>query len=421
MPKAPIYRKAAAALARQVRAMTVDHDALVARFLTDIGVALGDEERAALVGLVRRSDLDDEPPREPGALYQHDDAELPPLSKIDILARLFASLADQKHAVWCDVGQFINEYDRLRQVPRARLSDDDQLYRDLLVKVARSGLARRRLVRLAPESVQRLAERFPNFAVPIQFLAEQHALAHFTQDGVPRLAPILLLGDPGVGKTLFAHEVAKQLGTLTNTLSMASQTCGFAVSGMARGWSSAMPGLLFKSLLDGRCNAPVIILDEIDKSSSDSKSDPTGPLFTLLERKQAARFRDEYLGFDIDASQAVWIATANDVRNVNPALLSRFAVFDIPSPTADDLRRIANSLLGEAMQGLSGAPRAIPETWVQQLGPTSPRELRKAIDAALGRAALRAISAGSAQIQLLPSDLVAKPAAKPSIGFVWTS
>jgi len=316
---------------------------------------------------------------------------------------------------WVDVDAFIGAQKRTGGAAGER-TDAEKEYARFLNKVLGGGLLRRQHAPASPLQLMHLRERFPNFDAPIRFLAEQSAYA--TLRGVPfRPMPILLAGPAGCGKTSFTAALAELLGSRSEVLNMASQSCGFAISGMDRGWSSARPGLVFEALQQGPTLSPVIVLDEIDKTGLDARSSPLGPLYSLLEPSSARAFCDEYAGFRIDASQVVWLATANDTGAIPTPLLSRFRVFQVDTPSAENLLAIAQTMLAEMSAGLPQVG-ALPPAWHSSLSTCSVRELRVGLQEALGRAALRAVSQGASTVTLSDTDLVLSPISTPrSIGF----
>lgn len=332
-----------------------------------------------------------------------------------LLSVVRARTDDPQAQPWIDVSAFIDARKRAGTGMGER-NDADKDYARFLTKVMASGLVRKRQPRVTPLQLMGLSERFPNFSKPIRFLAEQGAYA--TLRGVPlQVAPILLTGPAGCGKTSFASALAELLGGRSEVLNMASQSCGFTIAGMDRGWSSARPGMVFEALQHGATLSPVILLDEIDKVGTDARSNPLGPLYTLLESRSARTFRDEYAGIPVDASQVVWIATANDTASIPAPLLSRFRVFEIVPPAEAELLAIADVMLAEMSAGLTAAPCTLPQAWRTRLATCSVRDLRLSLQEALGRAALRAVSGGGA-LTLDDQDLVLSPAApRAPIGF----
>ena len=95
---------------------------------------------------------------------------------------------------------------------------------------------------------------------------------------------------------------------------MSSLTAGWILSGASAQWKNAKPGKVFDALVNGDYANPVIVVDEIDKAGGDSQYDPLGSLYTLLEHDTACDFVDEFAEVPIDASDVVWIATANDAQ-----------------------------------------------------------------------------------------------------------
>lgn len=305
---------------------------------------------------------------------------------------------------WCDLNVFTAELDRLSAIPSKERSDDEKEYLRFLGQVENSGLLRCACPVPEPSDLMGLVDRFPNFAEPLSFLAEQVAFVRLRGDASLPCIPILLTGPAGIGKTHFAMALAEIMGSRTEVLSMASQSCGFAISGMDRGWSSARPGLVFNALMRGETLSPIIVLDEIDKVSQESKSDPLGPLYTLLEQRSALAFRDEYAGIPVNAGQVFWLATANDASRLPGPLLSRFKVFDIKEPLPEQISSIAEHLFVDIAAGINGAPNRLPTLWRGQLEGHSVRDIRIALQQAFGKAALRAVLSGRSVLQLEDGD-----------------
>ena len=183
----------------------------------------------------------------------------------------------------------------------------------------------------------RCFEELPNFAEVLEDIRKQLALCIDTNDSV-ELPPMLLLGEPGIGKTHFARRLAQLLGTGFGFVPMSSLTAGWVLSGASSQWKNAKPGKVFDTFLNGDYANPVIVVDEIDKASGDGQYDPLGALYELLEAETATRFVDEFAEVPIDASGAVWLATANDPARIPEPLLSRLSVYEIEAPDAEGAR-----------------------------------------------------------------------------------
>ena len=128
------------------------------------------------------------------------------------------------------------------------------------------------------------------------------ALCIDSNDSV-ELPPMLLLGEPGIGKTHFARKIAQLLGTGFGFVPMSSLTAGWVLSGASSQWKNAKPGKVFDTFLNGDYANPVIVVDEIDKASADGQYDPLGALYELLEiedrdalRRRVRRAADRRLG-----------------------------------------------------------------------------------------------------------------------------
>jgi len=243
----------------------------------------------------------------------------------------------------------------------------------------------------APQDVQAtlaaLRESQPHFEAVIDLIAAQHALAQTSQKAF-YLPPMLLAGEPGVGKTHFALAVAKALGTQVHRLPFDGERSGAALMGSDRKWGNTFWGAVFEQVVLGEFANPLIIVDEIDKAGRDSYGrDPRGALLTLLEPVSNTRVSDISANFEFDASQVIWIATANDLRNVSAPLRSRFREFVIPLPTAEQAFQSAPGIIASAIHslGIEDFEPAGREITVR-VAHLSAREIFQVIVPAVGRA-----------------------------------
>src|SRR3982751_808251 len=192
-------------------------------------------------------------------------------------------------------------------------------------------------------AMEHLYDDLPNFTDVLDDVRRQLALCEDSRDAL-EITPLLLLGPPGVGKTHFARELAVLLGTGMGFMSMSSRPAGWVLSGAASQWKGARPGKVFETLVDGQYANPVMVVDEIDKARSEHAYDPLGALYSLMEHDTAGSFVDEFAEVPIDASQVIWVATANDGRAIPDPILNRMNVYEVQAPDRDAARRIAARL-----------------------------------------------------------------------------
>jgi ATP-dependent Lon protease len=201
--------------------------------------------------------------------------------------------------------------------------------------------------------------------------------------------PILLLGDPGVGKTYFAKELSKVLQTSYEFCSFATMTASWILTGSASSWKDAKMGKVANVLIDKPYANPVIVLDELDKATG-GNYDPTGALYQLFERETAQEFKDEFLDIEMDASRVTWVCTANDVSRITSPILSRMQVYEIPSPTPEQARHIAQRMYGGMLKEHTkwAFESELHDDALEALSRIAPREMKKKLLGALGEACL---------------------------------
>jgi ATP-dependent Lon protease len=289
----------------------------------------------------------------------------------------------------------------------------NEALRTLYEKMVRLGGQRFTVKPSALPAMERLFAEMPNFTEVLEDIRKHLALCIDSNDSV-ELPPMLLLGEPGIGKTHFARKVAEMLGTGFGFVPMSSLTAGWVLSGASSQWKNAKPGKVFDTFLNGDYANPVIVVDEIDKASGDGQYDPLGALYELLEIETATRFVDEFVELPIDASGALWLATANDAASIPDPLLNRLAVYEIDAPDADGTRRIAGTIYHEIRNAHDWGrqfPEALSAAALERLAGLPPREMRRAIHAAFGAAKVDGRS------EVGPDDIQDPRSRKQRIGF----
>jgi ATP-dependent Lon protease len=253
----------------------------------------------------------------------------------------------------------------------------------------------------------------PNFTEVLDDLSRYLGLA-LAGGASFNMMPVLLLGDPGVGKTHFGKRLAAVLGTEFEFISMNALSAGFVITGSSSTWKGAKCGKVAERLVRGQYANPIVLLDEVEKATGSTQSDPMAALYQLLEPETSRAFHDEFIDVDLDASQVFWVLTANSLEGIPSALLSRMAIYEVPPPTPEQAatisQRIYLGLLRELK--LQNMESGLPENVLDKLSDISPREMRKTLLDALGFAVKDGRNA------LLPDDIRIKPdPRKRKIGF----
>lgn len=257
-------------------------------------------------------------------------------------------------------------------------------------------------------------------------------------------SPILcFVGPPGVGKTSLGQSIAKALGRKYVRIALGGLHDESEIRGHRKTYIGAMPGRIIQSLKKAKTSNPVIILDEIDKVGHDYKGDPSSALLEVLDPEQNSAFYDNYLELEYDLSKVLFIATANQLSTIQPALRDRMEIIPLEGYAIEEKVQIGKKYLlpkqianhGLKAKDISISDKVLEQVVEQYTRESGVRELDRVLASIMRKVAKKVASEETYNpalrfeevIEMLGEDRIEKNTltdenpAGVSIGMAWTS
>ncbi len=281
---------------------------------------------------------------------------------------------------WYDKSEMLKYYSSIDR------TSDRAPIRNLISKILAKDDCKPKLT-INDESIfDELDANFPNFHQVNRFYKAQFRLLEETKKY--RVAPIVLLGSPGIGKSMYTKALAEALGTNLTYVDMASTSSGSILSGLTQLFTDAKNGKIAEAVINSLTINPIVVLDEIEKAGKENKYDPLAPLYSLLEENTAKEFTDEFIDQPLNCSGIIYIACANSLDGIPEPLLTRLKVFNIPDPTREEKEVICQKIYQQATENSPLFNPILENSLIEGLLEKSLREVKQIISDAVANALL---------------------------------
>ncbi len=326
-----------------------------------------------------------------------------------------------------EVDQLLLEVDELEadEPIKERLRKEIGRYRSFSANMAESSLLREWIEVMLELPWNKMSEDSADLARAKQILEDDHygleevkervleflAVRQLTRGGESPI--ICLVGPPGTGKTSIAHSIARALNKQYVRISLGGVRDEAEIRGHRRTYVGAMPGRIVAGLRLAGVKNPLMLLDEIDKMSSDFRGDTASAMLEVLDPDQNSHFNDHYVDMPVDLSEVLFIATANDMQTIPRPLLDRMELIEVSSYTANEKEHIAKEHLVDKQRNINGlteeqisftddALRGIIESYTREAGV---RTLERRIGQICRKAAKEIYEGSSDHVTVERSDL----------------